>query len=207
MTARRFAIAGSPPVLDGELGPDEVAFVDAADRDASSWWGDVRVDDPDAARLAATDVVHAAQRAAAVAGVADVTVVGDGILAALLRGMVAANVGSGSAPVAVIDAAGTQRSIALALSMVAPGGLVVLAAEPEQPCLDVRTYGDIHVRGVRVVGVPAADAPSGPVDDADVDWVLSRLVDTALGAPLVDGAWYRVSAGAVTDDRRLDNRV
>ena len=195
---RRFDVEGDgSTTFRGQLGTGEVAFVDAAVTSGSSCWARVYppgADDPtqDAARA----VVRAARGALAeLADLAphEVSVVGDGVLARLVRH----RLGSGAvehegAPVAVIDAAGTAQAIAAATSAAANGGRVVLAAVPLADDVDVRTYGDVHARGLTIIGVRDDD---GPVSPDDVDWVLSHLADAVLGRPAEPRPWYRVVAG------------
>jgi hypothetical protein len=91
---------------------------------------------------------------------AHIAVLGDGSLALRLRRDLGAtgSLEDDPAPTAVIETTGTARSIALAIQRVASVGRVVLAAEPEVPQVDVRTYADIHVRGITVIAIP----PTGP---------------------------------------------
>jgi threonine dehydrogenase-like Zn-dependent dehydrogenase len=51
----------------------------------------------------------------------------------------------------VVETTGTQAGIAEALRQVATGGTVVLAVRPLDPVTMVRTYADIHRRGIRLV--------------------------------------------------------
>lgn len=195
---RRFDVEGDgSTTFRGQLGTGEVAFVDAAVTSGSSCWARVYppgADDP--AQDAARAVVRAARGALAeLADLAphEVSVVGDGVLARLVRH----RLGSGAvehegAPVAVIDAAGTAQAIAAATSAAANGGRVVLAAVPLADDVDVRTYGDVHARGLTIIGVRDDD---GPVSPDDVDWVLSHLADAVLGRPSEPRPWYRVVAG------------
>lgn len=118
--------------------------------------------------------VSASARAAlaAVADVppAEVAVVGDGALALLLRHLLATT-HDGDGPAAVLETTGVAASIAAAVRDVAALGRVVLAAEPVEATVDVRTYADVHARGLTVVGVPG---DAGAADRGDVEWLQAQ---------------------------------
>jgi threonine dehydrogenase-like Zn-dependent dehydrogenase len=84
-----------------------------------------------------------------------VAVLGDGELAEFLHRELATSVplDADPPPFAVIDTAGTDDAIDRAIRTVASGGRVVLAVEPQSSFVDVRTYADIHARGLTIVGV------------------------------------------------------
>ena len=83
-----------------------------------------------------------------------VLVSGDGPSAATLRQRFP---GTPAEPNVVIETAGTTEGIQAAFEDVASLGTVVLVGPPPAgpPTLDL--YGDVHVRGLTVVGVPTGD--------------------------------------------------
>lgn len=62
-----------------------------------------------------------------------------------------------AAPLAVVETTGTAAAVTSALTRVATGGTVVLAGERVSPKLPVNLYPDVHVRGVRMIGVSGAN--------------------------------------------------
>jgi hypothetical protein len=100
-----------------------------------------------------------------------VKVMGVGAVAAEARRLLAAEARSspdGEAPASVIDTTGDPERIRHAMQVVASMGSVVLAGEVIGRIYDLDLYADIHVRGLRLKGVPTqvgSEAPpgSGPV--------------------------------------------
>jgi threonine dehydrogenase-like Zn-dependent dehydrogenase len=99
--------------------------------------------------------------AALPAGDGALEVSGDGPLAAALR----SRLGCGSPndadppPAVLVETTGGAQAIRDALWRVADLGTVVLAGELEAGPVELDLYGDLHVRGLTIVGVaPAAGA-------------------------------------------------
>jgi len=104
-----------------------------------------------------------------VEGLAPVDVLGAGLLAALVRERVAPpRLGRPTDPGGVVDTTGDPEQIVAATGRVVSGGVVVLGGETLGRALEINLYKDVHVRGLRVVGVPRpesaiAEPAGGPV--------------------------------------------
>ena len=97
--------------------------------------------------------------AALPAGAAAVEVAGDGELASALRARVAAIAApAGSRPAVVIETTGDGAAVQAALRRVADLGTVVLAGPPPAVAVALDLYGDLHVRGLTLVGTPGPGA-------------------------------------------------
>ena len=90
------------------------------------------------------------------AGAGPVEVLGDGPLAELLRHTLGSDDAS-RRPSVVVDTTGDAAELERALRRVDDLGIVVLAGPPPSEPLALDLYGDLHVRGLTVVGV--AEAP------------------------------------------------
>ncbi|MEV4380193.1 hypothetical protein [Streptosporangium sp. NPDC049644] len=154
--------------------PDRVVFADGGD----SPWGCGFPSTGDARVRAASEWVATACAAVGRAregGVRAAEVVGTGVLASLVRR--ALPEAGGRVPDVIVDTTGSARAVADALSRVARLGTVVLAARPTASALMVRTYQDVHVRGLTVVGVPWATGATVPTGSCleRFSWALERL--------------------------------
>lgn len=122
-------------------------------------------------------------------GAERVEVTGHGLLAARVRAHhPPAAPRRGARPDAVVETTGDPEVVVLAMGRLATAGVLVLAGEPLGRRLDVNLYKDVHVRGLRVIGV---DRPRAG-DARPADGVAPRPVAVAPDAPLAPGAWYRL---------------
>jgi hypothetical protein len=177
----------------GELAPGQVAYVDGGI--ASPGPVDALV------VVAGSELDDAAGSLAALAGPVrealggastDVEVLGDGAVARLVRRLSDAPRPE-TAPRVVVDLTGDPEAIRGALARLADLGTLLLARDPSVP-LDLDLYPDVHVRGLRVVGVPRPSAERRP---AVVAGDVPAPVEATLGEPVAEGAaWYRVSPAA-----------
>lgn len=141
-----------------------------------------------AAELAA--VAEAAARFARRARSARVAVLGDGVLAHLVRRAIG-SVQSDGAPDLIVDTTGSAEQIAAATRQVQSLGTVLAAA----PCASretmMRTYSDLHVRGVTLAGLRWGGISRPLADPALVTWALGHL--GAGPSPCSDNfLWHRV---------------
>ncbi len=127
---------------------------------------------------------HPARAVAAQAsarGMATAEVAGTGVLAALVTTALPA--ADRRTPHVIVETEGSARALTDAIARVARLGTVVLAARPAMPDLMARTHGDLHVRGLTIVGVPwasadpaSAHAPEDASEDEEsVQWALGHL--------------------------------
>jgi hypothetical protein len=169
--------------VECDLAPGAVAYVDAdwlvadctaipaiiADSSGTVRWCD---EQPvalsvcaDPAVVAGTALYGVAEDAVAAldkAALKCVHVIGVGAVAAAVRTLLAARqveTNSGEPPSAIIDTTGAPTAVIEATKRVASLGTVVLAGEPLDRALTADLYPDIHVRGLRVIGVKR---PCGP---------------------------------------------
>jgi hypothetical protein len=187
------SVGAEEVVFDGSLGADEIAYVDAA---ALGPAGDVEVvalivQARTAADTSADRVRAAAARLAEIVRTArHVEVVGDGRLANVLRS-ISEEAETGESPGAVIDLSGEPSEIVAATRRVADLGTVVVAGPAVDSAVDIDLYPDVHVRGLRLVGL--ADADDEAFATAVIDAVVPAPVEAQLGRPVSLGAsWYRV---------------
>jgi hypothetical protein len=148
--------------------------------------------DPDAAAFAALAAVGAeAARVALAAGPGRVEVLGSGLIAAEARralGERCAPAGEAGRPAAVVDATGDPAAIRDALARVADMGTLVLAGEALGRGFPLNLYPDVHVRGLRLVGVgpPRAAVPEPGRSEPPAA--------VSAGAALPPARWYRISS-------------
>ena len=88
-------------------------------------------------------------------GASPVEVLGDGPLAELLRRSLGTDDAS-RRPAVVVDTTGDAAELARALRRLDDLGTLVLAGPPPSEPLALDLYGDLHVRGLTVVGVHEA---------------------------------------------------
>lgn len=107
---------------------------------------------------AARDWAATAHAAATAVREEDVQVVGEGVLARLVRlALNDAVTGPDSRPDAVVETTGTTAGVSSALAAVRPGGRVLLAARPLSPTTPLPTYHGIHLPGIRMLPIPWHD--------------------------------------------------
>ena len=154
--------------------------------------------DDRADRAAARALLCLAARAAReVGGARPVDVVGGGFVAGAVRALLgAADTGDGTRPAAVVDTTGDPERIREALSRLDDLGTLVLAGELAEGALELDLYPDVHVRGLRIVGVPLDPEGSLGADELPAAALAYAAgvppVAAATGAPLPPAAWYRL---------------
>lgn len=194
----RVALDADQVVFDGAIANGECAYVDA---DALPLEGVAEVtplvvSGASESDVAATVAVRRRARAAAAAvGAVDgeVEVVGRGAVASALRSLLAGRVDRSSAPVAVIDLTGDPQELISATRRLADLGTLVLAGDSRGCPVALDLYPDLHLRGLRLVGV----SDDEPVEHGDAAWdsvPVPAPADAVLGCPVPLGhVWYRVS--------------
>jgi hypothetical protein len=187
-------------IFAGPLATGSVAYVDAdqlpedgeADIEALVVPDGAPADD---AGLSALRLLAAPLRdaLAGVEGVVDV--VGVGAVAWLVRTDRGSHRLAEDAPAAVVDLTGDPDVIVDAARRVADLGTIVLAGDPAGRVVDFDFYPDVHVRGLRLVGVSPADRVeplAGAVSEGDAP---EAPEEARVGHAARAGAsWYRVSS-------------
>jgi len=140
-----------------------------------------RRDDPDSIAAAALHAVAAEAVARVPEGSGPVEVLGQGLVAAEARRLLPAGTGNGDRPRCVIDATGDPEKIVAALGELDDLGTLVAAGPLGARSFPINLYQDIHLRGLKVVGV----AP--PLANG-------RLPEPADAPPLGTGQWFRTEA-------------
>jgi hypothetical protein len=121
-----------------------------------------------------------------------VSVVGDGIVAALLKDALGQRLASSNPAEASVDTTGDPKKIAELLASAPPLATVVLAGGSCNP-VDVDLYSTIHLKGLRVAGV-AIWASGGPTSGLTT---FPAPTPVALGAELPhSGLWLEVERPA-----------
>jgi hypothetical protein len=213
VTAEGVVISNSLPsdgaaYIDGDWIPSTSAVIPAlvALEGALSWCDGPSVPIGANADVAAASALLAVAREA-VAAVGDrspasVEVTGSGLTARHVRALLGRaaidprSVREEERPRTVVDTTGDPEVIAAATRRLADLGTLVLAGEALGRTIALNFYPDVHVRGLRLVGVPPPlHAPFTSTDSADVlDQCRESLVQTSLGVPFPRGAaWYRLS--------------
>lgn len=193
MPARRSGADGR--TLSAQVPSESVLFVDAAGAGATCW-GRLFPAGEDAARQAAAEWWGTAARAAGQAShhaARGVRVLGGGALARLVTRALPADTvrGEGEDADVVVDTTGDPAVIGAALVAAPRLGAVLLAAPPVEPEIAVRTYTDIHVRGLTVAGIPwAAGTAPGGADADGLAWALENLTTSKPGRPVDPAPWY-----------------
>lgn len=185
----RAVAEGSRATLEAELEPGARAYVDA---DWIPREGSAELPVILAAGLAEASAVFGGivdQAMDALAGIpADaVALTGRGVVAAELRRRLGI-ASSPPEPSAIVETTGDPGVIEDATRRLANFGTLVLAGEPGGRTLDLDLYRDVHVRGLRVVGIERTPTPS-PTS-------LPDPVAVHTGEPLPDGAEWFVLSGA-----------
>jgi hypothetical protein len=130
---------------------------------------------------------------AGVEGVVDV--VGAGAIARLLRAELGSKSLAEDAPAAVVDLTGDPDAIVDATRRVADLGTIVLAGNPAGRVIDFDFYPDVHVRGLRLVGVSPADRAEPLARTVSGGDAPEAPEEARVGHPARAGAaWYRVSS-------------
>lgn len=139
------------------------------------------------ADAAAAMLAALARDAVAAASGDRVAVTGDGLVAAEARRLLADEGRlADESPNAVVETTGDPAAIVSATERVADMGTVVLAGEPAGRALRLDLYPDIHLRGLRMLGVPRPETTTGAVPpDAQ-----AGLRDA--GDPDPAARWYRL---------------
>jgi hypothetical protein len=169
---------------------------------------------PDAGRAAALAVApgddsdhRAGQALLAVAlraaGVVDglpanrVEVTGSGFVAGAVRRLVGSPSmpSAESRPLAIVDATGDPQEVLQATRRLDDLGVLVLAGESAGRAIDLDLYPDVHVRGLRIVGVAPASVDAVP--EAIPEAALAHLAAepparVREGEPLPHAGWYRI---------------
>jgi len=187
---------GHSAMHDAPLPAGCMAFVNGGTED--SLWGLIRPAGSAADRLAAAEFVAMARvTATAAPDTGSVAVIGDGLLAYLLKRMLPVGAAEAQAEARiVIDTTGSSANIKTAAARLPRHGHLVLAAPPRDTEIDLATYRDLHVRGLTLAGVGWVSAPAAvSKDDAAITEALQLLVRIPVGQPMADGGvWYAVSA-------------
>lgn len=116
-----------------------------------------------------------------------VDVSGEGLVAHEIRRLVS---GPGDrAPAACVDTTGDVGAITAATRKVRRCGLVILAGESMGRPLSIDLYRDVHLRGLRLIGVPLDLGPSavGRAEGAPAPRV------ARIGEDVPRALWYRVT--------------
>jgi hypothetical protein len=214
------------PVLSTDLPPGATAFVDAewvitdaqepipalvGDSAGQLRWCDgppvavpEGLDSGTAAGLALVDLARTAAAAVDANPRDGVEVEGEGIVARLVRALLPAAsaraAGKSAQVAAVIDTTGDPSRIEAATRRLSDLGTLVLAGEAVGRRLALELYPDVHLRGLRVVGVgaplQAGVLPSERAADEELSAMLrSTLCGIRSGMAGVRGAaWFAVSS-------------
>jgi D-arabinose 1-dehydrogenase-like Zn-dependent alcohol dehydrogenase len=119
-----------------------------------------------------------------------VDVIGEGLLAALMRRLLGDRIQPNSAS-AIIDTTGSPELIAQATVNLPRRGALLLAAPTRADDAMMRTYADIHVKGLSLIGVRWSGSPPDAPRDL-MDFALENLVDVNKPEALLHGLWYRL---------------
>ncbi len=94
----------------------------------------------------------------------------------------------------MIETTGDPEAVVAATRRLSDLGTIVLAGEPLDRRLRIDLYDDVHVRGLRLVGVRSALGRLGSGDTGgDSELALATPVDVQPGLLAGDGAWYRIT--------------
>ena len=214
----RYKQTASGAVLAADLPAAAVAYVDAdwlpADgrrvaalivrADGSMLWGqetEPLTPGEDADRRVASSFLRLARDASGAVptsahGACEVP--GRGLVAEWVRQLVQGRaMAEGDAPAAIVETRGDAASIMSSSSRLADLGTLVLAGEGETTSLPLDLYPDVHVRGLRLVGVAPFSLETADATDADEPFLAAfrgSVTDVRLGESLPDGErCYRVS--------------
>ncbi len=184
-----------PIVLAATVDEGCVAFVNGGVE--TELWGRTYRVGPGADRSAAAEFIATAYvsiAAADPAGDRTIAVIGEGLLAHLVKGLLPNR--TITEPDIMIDTTGSPNRIRQAIATLPRLGHLVLAAPPRTADIDLATYRDLHVRALTVTGVAWVAGPAiGVIADDAVDAALQRLVCVAPGCPVQNAAWYALRCG------------
>ena len=166
-------------VLNASVPRGSVAFVEGGFE--PELWGRTYTCQPAVERLAMAEFLATAHAsAAAAAGGRSVTVIGEGLLAQLIRGVSAGDPPHG--PDVIIDTTGSPALIRRAVCAAPRLGRLILAAPPRFAEIDLATYRDIHVRGLSIVGIAWRSGPAHSADPGvSMDAILASITPTLPG--------------------------
>lgn len=202
LAGEEYAYLDAEWILEGAAGPLPALCVSSG---SARWDGGPAVPLPAglapdrAAELAFAAVAGEAVRALDGTPAESVEVIGEGIVAAVVRRLLPGSrregAGNGGAPQAIVDTTGDPARIVASTRRLGDLGTLVLAGERLGRPLRIDLYPDVHRRGLRLVGVapPLADPQVfAGVTEADFNEPPARL---AAGDPIPPAAWYRLSSG------------
>jgi hypothetical protein len=167
-----------------------VCFIEGTSGTAS-WARRYPADGADAA--ATGEWAATAATAAAAARGEPAAVIGEGVLAALIRLALPADGRLDAAPRVVIETTGTAAGLAEALRRVERRGRVMLATRPLHAATALRTYHDLHRPGVSLLSVPWACCGARPAPGHLRAWALARLAAAESGRPARFALWHRLT--------------
>jgi hypothetical protein len=148
-------------------------------------WGRTFILEAGVDRRAVAEFVDTAHACAAVAegvGAKALAVIGEGLLAQLIRRVVRVDVCAESD--VVVDTTGLPSRILSAVRALPRLGCLVLAAPPRIGDMELGTYADVHVRGLSIVGVPWTSGSTRSAEARDcVDAVLASMASTSPDRP------------------------
>jgi hypothetical protein len=165
----------------------------------TSWEGGGRVSTAGSAEEAVARAL-ASTAAEAVAALHDVTgcieVIGRGALAVLVRdGIRQPSPGTEKRPAAIVLCTAEQDTIVAATERLDDLGTLVLAGPPPGESVSIDLYPDVHVRGLRLVGVAPPLSDPALLADEIPEFLRASLGGVDGDGRLDDGAlWYRVPA-------------
>jgi hypothetical protein len=207
-------------ILEGTAAPGMFAYVDrdwlpavsgevpslTVSADGTLAWGEVAQAGPGAAdpdTVAASVLLSVARDAAnAVADLppGSVEVIGDGLIAHLVRALVGEDAsGKAESPMAIVDTTGDPASIVDATRRVGDLGTVVLVGETVGREVELNLYADVHMRGLTLQGIsPPLEHGrqlSGRSDDDALHARCQVLLGRVRSGTVVPAgaAWYAVT--------------
>lgn len=126
-----------------------------------------------------------------------IEVIGTGFIAGALRRLCGAAARPPmDRPAAVVDTTGDPERLRDAIRRLDDLGTLILAGVQGEQGFELDLYPDIHLRGLRIVGVPPArvdaSAPAVP-DDAIAYLEAEPPAPIRAGEPLPSAAWYRLN--------------
>jgi hypothetical protein len=181
------------PMLRVSVPEGHVAFFNGGTE--HQLWGRLYGDRPAIERQAATELVataHAAVAAALATKSNAVAVLGDGMLAQVVRDLLPDYLrGQTAAPDLVVDTTGAVDSIRMAVAGLPRLGYLILAAPPQVADIELATYQHIHVRALTVAGVAWRFRQGAALCDRPaVESVLARLASLPTTFDSLGDAWY-----------------
>lgn len=191
----RAVVTAETVVFVGPLDAGHVAYVDAdslpgrgeAEIEALVVPEGTTIDDRGARALGA---LSAPVREALASLTGRLEVVGEGAVARCIRAERSAQGSVEDVPDVIVDLTGDPEAISAALRRLADLGTLVLAGDSGARPVDLDFYPDVHVRGLRLVGVPGVGHVDAPAAATPCD----APVEARVGRQVPAGAlWYRAS--------------